>query len=100
MGKNPRVSAVNGPISINGGLDSDHDILILDDTGDTRNHNQPLASDVDGNFPQDSEGVLSDTQIRGLGLWQGIDYTDLEIIDVRLGQGNDIFTVYGLLDQF
>jgi len=90
---------VNGPIRVDGGLDDQHDTLILDDTGDTRNHDQPLVRDADGNHPQASEGQMNDSQIRGLGMWQGIDYSDLEILEARLGQGDDRFTVANTASQ-
>lgn len=66
-----------GPILIHGGADTDHDVLILDDSADTDNNS----------------GVMNERFISGLGIGQGIVYQQMEVVDVRLGQGNDDFLV-------
>ncbi|GAM62156.1 hypothetical protein JCM19232_5120 [Vibrio ishigakensis] len=42
----------------------------------------------DGSQENDS-GVLSDTSLTGLGMGEGIEYKDLEVVELFLGQGDD-----------
>ncbi|WP_261817079.1 LEPR-XLL domain-containing protein [Vibrio gallicus] len=42
----------------------------------------------DGSLENDS-GVLSDISLTGLGMGAGIEYSDIEVVELLLGQGND-----------
>ncbi|WP_162064169.1 hypothetical protein [Vibrio taketomensis] len=46
----------------------------------------------DGSITDDS-GVLSDTTVTGLGMEVGIEYGNVEVVELFLGQGNDDVTV-------
>lgn len=77
---NGTLNAINGLLTIEGGTsgsDSDRDILSLDDTGDNNANN----------------GTLTPTTITGLGLTAGINYTNLEDLDISLGNGGNTFTI-------
>jgi Ca2+-binding RTX toxin-like protein len=70
-----RGSDANGPVRIEGGLGDD--ILNVFDTADA-------AGDA---------GVLDGDAITGLGMDQGVKYSEVEKLNIFLGEGDDTFTV-------
>ncbi|MCO6459472.1 MAG: hypothetical protein J5I93_29520 [Pirellulaceae bacterium] len=69
------LNAIQGLVSLLAGPGTDR--LHLDDSGD------PLAG----------VGSLTATHIGGLGLGQGVDYADVELLELRLGGGGNELTV-------
>jgi hypothetical protein len=69
------VNDINALLTIKGGTGVD--VLNVDDSGDTTDNN----------------GVLTDTQLTGLGMAGHIDYGTFEILNIGLGAGNDVFTI-------
>lgn len=63
--------------------DEGRDSLLVDDSGDTT----------------DNVGSLSDQNITGLGLTNGINYGSIEITDIKLGTGSDRFIIVGTSSQ-
>ncbi|WP_228035845.1 calcium-binding protein [Oculatella sp. LEGE 06141] len=72
---NNTVNDINAFLTIKGGIG--FDILNVDDSGDTANN----------------VGILTDTQINGLGMRGKIDYGTFEVLDINLGSGSDVFTI-------
>ena len=69
------VSLIAGPLTVDGGNGADS--LIVDDTGDTA----------------PNSGLLTSRKITGLDMAAGVDYANLETLDIRLGAGNDTLAV-------
>ncbi|HSG79123.1 MAG TPA: hypothetical protein VLD62_06040, partial [Acidimicrobiia bacterium] len=76
----------DGPIRLTGGGqeavtpgDPSHgyDVLVLDDSGD-------VAANT---------GILGGTRLTGLGIGEGIHYSGLEIVDLRLGRAEDTLLI-------
>ena len=70
-------NSYTGLITVEGGSEGSNDTLIVDDSGDTTSNT----------------GELTPSEITGLGMSQGVDYSAFEIVDVRLGGGDDAMTV-------
>ncbi|HBV65079.1 MAG TPA: hypothetical protein DEF45_18885, partial [Rhodopirellula sp.] len=66
-------------ITVHGG--SGLDVLNLDDTSDAQANN----------------GVLTNAKITGLGMGQGVSYSELESLEISLGQGDDSVSVTGAM---
>ena len=64
-----------GLVTVNGGGDTD--VVNVDDTGDEANNN----------------GTLTDANLTGLGMGNGINYALVETLNINLGSGNDTFNV-------
>ncbi len=71
------VDDIAGLLTIDGG-DND-DIVNIDDTGDT-----------DANV-----GVLNNTRLTGLDMAMGVQYKNVEELNISLGSGDDVFNVQG-----
>ncbi|MEW6157779.1 MAG: hypothetical protein AB1813_10120, partial [Verrucomicrobiota bacterium] len=69
------VNAIAALLTVNGGSDSD--TLNVDDTGDATGNS----------------GHLTSTMLTGLGMSDGIQYSAIELLDVQLGSGDDVFTI-------
>ncbi len=105
------VQTIAGPTFLNTGTDDD--TINVGDTGDTTDQISALLT-IDGGAPSagsdilnifdsgdttDNIGFLTDdgvtTRITGLEMALGIEYIDIEDLNVFLGSGNDIFNVSG-----
>ncbi|MHC4396737.1 MAG: hypothetical protein ACYS1A_13895 [Planctomycetota bacterium] len=73
---NGTVDGIGALLTIHGG--NQNDILIVDDTGDSN----------------DNTGDLTSNAITGLDMSNGITYNTLEVVEINLGLGNDMFDVY------
>jgi hypothetical protein len=70
------VDAINGLLTVNGGVGND--VLNVDDSN-------PLN--------EAKAGALTEATIRGLGLERLIDYQGLELLNIWLAGGNNVFTI-------
>ncbi|MGC9459135.1 calcium-binding protein, partial [Vibrio genomosp. F10] len=52
----------------------------------------------DGSLEKDT-GILSDTLLTGLGMGGGIEYSNIEVVELLLGQGDDNLTVTNTADN-
>ena len=69
------VDGIRAPLTVSGGDGSD--TLNVDDSGDTTANT----------------GTLTATMLTGLGMSDGIAYSELEDINISLGSGDDFFTI-------
>ncbi len=69
------VNGIAAPLVVDGG--SGHNELYVDDTGD----------------PEATTGTLTETTITGLGMTDGVTYTNIARLEIELGSGGNRFTV-------
>ncbi|MBC8503402.1 MAG: hypothetical protein H8D34_00975, partial [Chloroflexi bacterium] len=70
------LNGIAGLLTVNG--DADADTLNVSDLGDTT----------------DNTGALTSTQLTGLGMGVGLTYGSLELLNIDLGSGNDLFHIH------
>ncbi len=75
------VNAINARLTLNG--QDGNDTLNVDDTGDGG----------------PNSGALTATKLTGLGMTGGINYANLEGLEVSLGSGNDQFDITGTMTR-
>ena len=71
------INQIKSSVSIYGGLATDNTNLNIDNSQDTSS----------------STGILTDTNLTGLGMAQGIYYNGFKFLNVKLGQGTNNFTI-------
>ncbi|HEY9803534.1 MAG TPA: hypothetical protein V6D25_24535 [Leptolyngbyaceae cyanobacterium] len=72
-----RTNEIQKRLTIYGESQSDVDTLNIDNSGDISN----------------SIGILTNTSLTGLGIGEGIYYNGFEVFNLKLGTGNDDFTI-------
>ncbi|MBE9030746.1 DUF4347 domain-containing protein [filamentous cyanobacterium LEGE 11480] len=69
------VNQISAQLNVEGGTGNDQ--MLVDDSGDTTNNTGKSTTDT----------------VTGLGMSDGINYIELETLDINLGSGNDSFTI-------
>ncbi|MDH3274822.1 MAG: hypothetical protein OEM99_09825, partial [Gammaproteobacteria bacterium] len=77
------VNGISAQLTVDGGS-TGTDVLDVDDRGDS------LAN---------TDGELTNTDLTGLGMSDGINYSAIESLQIHLGTGSDAFMVHGTHDQ-
>jgi hypothetical protein len=72
---NQTVNQINALLTVAGGLGNDR--MNVNDSGDTT----------------DNSGISTQNTVTGLGMSDGIQYGELEVLDINLGSGSDNFTI-------
>ncbi|MEX0958007.1 MAG: LEPR-XLL domain-containing protein [Burkholderiales bacterium] len=73
------VNGIDGALFIDGGNTEGNDTLNIDDQSDTAG----------------KAGTLTGSALTGLGMAAGIDYSGIEVLNIDLGSGADVFNVQG-----
>ena len=72
------IDSINGLLTVNGGTGTGIDVLNVDDS-------DPAVTG--------KSGTLTASTLRGLALEQGIDYSQLETLNIWLATGNNTFNI-------